>query len=154
MTAESATIVVAVIGAVATITAALIGKSWGSRGKKAGLESMTTELDLDRTTWVGDYKDQDASGPQQQYSGHIEFRQFGSRIVGEGHSEGRKWLIEGVVYHRKLCYVYVGVDRNPVSVGTANLEIDSSGNTLGGQWTGWAPEGTKLNPQKISLRKR
>lgn len=154
MSAETATIVVALIGAIATIGGALIGKSWGSRGKQAGLGSMTTELSLDGTTWIGDYKDTDASGVTKEYQGSIEFHQSGSRIVGEGISEGRKWLLEGVIYKSKVCYVYVGVDPNPVSIGTTNLEIDATGTTLDGFWTGWSPDGIKRSPQELSLQKR
>lgn len=153
MTAEAATVLASVIGSIATISAALIGKSWGARGKKSGLGSLTTELNLDRTIWVGDYKDSDGPGSTKPYSGSIEFRQYGSRVVGEGTSEGRKWLIEGVVYQRKLCYVYVGVDKNPVSIGSVNLQIDNSGNNLDGQWTGWAPDGAKPQPQELHLKK-
>ncbi|MGF1593829.1 MAG: hypothetical protein ACFCUW_11150 [Kiloniellaceae bacterium] len=158
MTPETATIVTSIIGAVGTILAAFIGvrfgKSRGSRGKKAGLESMSTEMNLDGTTWVGGYQDQVANGALTQQRGTIEFRQYGSRIVGEGQSEARKWLIEGVAYHRKICYVYVGVDRNPVSIGTANLELNAGGDELSGQWTGWAPDGTRLVPQQLRLLKK
>lgn len=154
MTPETATVVAAAIGAVATIGAAFAGKSWGSRGKKAGLESTSAEIDLNGTTWVGDYQDTDADGNVQSYSGSIEFRQFGSRVTGEGRSNGRKWLLEGVISNRKVCYVYVGQGGNSVSIGTSNLELDGSGDNLIGQWAGWAPDGTKLEPQQLRLHKQ
>jgi hypothetical protein len=147
------TIVVALIGAASTVAAALIGVERGSRGKKKIFEQLETELKLDNTSWRGEAEDVGDGDTPAKLSGLIKFRQFGSRIVGEALSadEGREWLVEGIAYKGRLCYVYVDKDPNVTSIGTASFELNPAGDKLLGQWIGWSPDGSKSEPRKATL---
>lgn len=131
------------------------GKSFGGRGKKRAFEHLDTELRLDTTKWKGEYEDVASDGTAEEHAGWVTFRQYGSRIAGEAQAadEHRKWLIEGIAYKDRLCYVYVDSDPNITSIGTASFELGPSGDKLLGQWTGWSPDGTKLDPRRIQLTK-
>jgi len=115
---------------------------------------LETELRLDGTSWRGDYEDVE-DGKSITRSGFIKFKQNGSRITGSARASEaeRGWLIEGVAYKGRLCYIYVDGDPNVTSIGTASFELNSKGNTLSGQWTGWSPDGNSFEPRKITLTK-
>ena len=117
---------------------------------------MTTELKLDQTSWEAEYEDMDADGQPTTQLGWIDFRQFGSRITGEGRSakEDRKWVVEGVGLKRRLCYVYVDPNPNVLSVGATTVELSGDGSRMEGQWSGWSPDGNKLEPRRITFTKK
>ncbi len=116
---------------------------------------LETELRLDNTTWKGEYQDVGAGGRQTTGSGFVTFHQDGSRITGEASAAEarRKWLIEGVAYKGRLCYIYVDNNPNVVSIGTSCFELQPSGDQLVGYWTGWSPDGSRFEPRPITLIK-
>lgn len=116
-------------------------------------DKLATELRLDGTTWKGEYEDVGEGGSSTSRFGSVDFRQYGSRIVGEARDSERKWLVEGIAYKSRLCYIYVDSDPNVVSIGTAAFELSTAGNRLEGQWIGWAPDGTRFEPRRIVLTK-
>ena len=119
-----------------------------------GFESLKTPYNLHDTTWTGYFMEVDERGVPQRNEGVITFEQKGSRIIGKGYSSGYGWLVEGVIYKGSLVYVYVGSDPNAKSIGATTLQIDESGTILSGQWSGWTPQGEKLKPQAIKLKKQ
>ncbi len=147
-----ATIIAPIITAIGGL---LAGGKFGGRGKKRGLGKLPADINIDKTTWVGSYEDIGTSGEKQTYVTQVKFRQFGSRIVGDVlDDEGSyTWSIEGLVHRGKICYVYVANNRNIVSTGAVTLELGPDGKTLRGQWAGWSPEGVRLEPQTVSLKK-
>lgn len=116
-------------------------------------DNLETEVRLDGTTWRGEYEDVGEGGSSTTRFGSVDFHQYGSRIVGEGRDSERRWLIEGIAYKSRLCYIYVDSDPNVVSIGTAAFQLNSAGNQLEGQWIGWAPDGTRFEPRRILLTK-
>jgi hypothetical protein len=116
---------------------------------------LETELELDNTTWKGEYQDVGEAGAQTTRSGFVTFHQSGSRITGDASAAeaSRKWLIEGVAYKGRLCYIYVDNDPNVVSIGTSCFELEPSGDKLVGYWTGWSPDGSRFEPRRITLTK-
>lgn len=114
---------------------------------------LETELQIDNTTWKGEYQDVGEGGRQTTGSGYVTFHQFGSRITGEANAAEtrRKWLLEGVAYKGRLCYIYVDNDPNVVSIGTSCFELKPSGDKLVGYWTGWSPDGSRFEPRPITL---
>lgn len=155
MQPETVTIVVSVIGGIATIigtvVAAIVGRGFGARGKQKGMEALTTEINLHMTRWTGEYRATNREGEEGMYSVTVEFKQYGSHVVGEATGNGRKWLIEGVACYRRLCYVYLDTDIRRVSIGASALRLDQSGDKLEGDWMGWTPDGESLTPQKLTL---
>ena len=149
LTDPDATIVAAVIMVVGMVTAAFITCHLSVKGKQKGFEKLVTELRLHKTTWKGEYWDPEGD----KHDGIVEFKQFGSRVVGEAREDGRKWLIEGLASKGRLCYVYVDVDQgtNRLSLGTSILEMDSSGKKMVGRWMGWSPDGERFDPSKLVL---
>jgi hypothetical protein len=121
-----------------------------SAGARA-FDRLATEVRLDGTTWQGEYEDVGEEGLSTTRLGYVDFHQDGSRIVGEGRDKDRRWLIEGIAYKSRICYIYVDSDPNVVSIGTATFQLDASGKRLNGQWIGWAPDGTRLEPRRITL---
>lgn len=163
-------LIVVVAGAFVTYK---LGKSKGEEGKKPGFDQIYTDLKLDGTKWQVSYEDFDpassgssnaGNGKKQpvpkslpappQKAANVEFRQFGSRIVGEGYdSDGRKWIIEGAAANRRLCYIYYDTGGQRLSFGTVLVELDNSGTQMRGQWMGWAPESNNPRPYPVTLKK-
>lgn len=157
MQAETATIIASVIAVIGPIVAAIVanksGRRSGAIGKHKGIEGLPTEMDLHGTRWTGEYLAHNREGEEGTYSITAEFKQYGGHVVGEGSGNGRKWMIEGVISHRRLCYVYVDTDPNRFSIGASALCLDPGGKKLEGVWVGWAPSGKRLTPQKLTLNK-
>ena len=122
--------------------------------KQDGFDSLKTVYELNDTTWMGHYIEINEDGMPEKNAGYITFNQEGSRILGSGYSSGYEWLIEGIIYKGLLCYIYVGSDPNSTSIGVTTLQLDDSGNVLNGQWSGWTPDGEKLEPQQITLTRQ
>ena len=151
----TAAIITGIFGILSTVVATFIAHKRGSRGKERVFEDLETELKLDRTTWRGEYQDVASDGSQVQSSGLIDFRQYGSRITGQAQSSdaGRVWIVEGIAYKGRLCYVYVDKNPNVTSIGTASFELSPTGEQLIGQWVGWSPDGGKFAPRSAILTK-
>jgi hypothetical protein len=163
-------LIVAIVGAVFTYQ---LGKSKGEEGKKPGFDQIYTDLKLNGTKWQVSYEDFDPEASDSSNAGsdkkkpipkslptppqkvaNVEFRQFGSRIVGEGYdSDGRKWIIEGAAANRRLCYIYYDTGGQRLSFGTVLVELDNFGTQMRGQWMGWAPESNNPRPYPVTLRK-
>lgn len=122
--------------------------------KHDGFDSLQTEYELNDTTWSGYFVEINEDGKPEKNEGFITFNQEGSRILGRGYSKGYEWLVEGVIYKGLLCYIYIGSDPNATSIGATTLQLDESGTVLSGQWSGWTPDGEKLDPQEIKLTRQ
>jgi len=145
----------AIVAAALPVIGGLVGRTVGSRGKKKGFARLETELRIDGTSWRGEYTDQNDAQGKPQRTGRIDFKQYGSRVVGEALSldESRKWILEGVLAQRRLCYVYVDSDHATLSLGTAVLEMNDAGDQLEGSWIGWSPDGARMTPQRVRLNR-
>lgn len=152
----SSTIKGALITGAASIVAAVLGVvggyDWGKTGKKPAFDAIPTHVKLHKTRWEVIYKDVGpARGPVER-SAIINFEQFNSRIVGEGQdTSGRKWIVEGATADRRVCYIYYEPGGQRLSFGTVLLEMSNDGKEMNGQWSGWAPEGGKLEPREVKL---
>lgn len=125
------------------------GISEGRKGKQPAFDAIPTDVNLGGTRWTSTFED---VGPNRQGSALLTFEQFGSRIVGDGgDTSGRKWIVEGATAGRRVCYIYYEPGGQRLSFGTAFLEMSNNGKVMSGQWVGWAPEGGKLQPRKLTL---
>jgi hypothetical protein len=131
------------------------GKAEGEKGKKQAFDQIQTQVILDGTRWQVVYED--VSPPKKgsfEKAAIITFQQFGSRIVGEGQdTSGRSWIVEGATAERHVCYIYYEPGGQRLSFGTVFLELSNDGTKMTGQWAGWAPEGGKAQPRKVTLIK-
>lgn len=131
-----------------------IGRKQGAQGKKAGFAEVATTVKLDNTKWKVEYEDIDDRGNTIQRTANLKFKQFGSRIVGEGSDgEGREWIVEGAAAERRVCYIYRDTKSNRLSFGSDLLEMDNTGNRMTGLWIGWSPQFNTLEPRPLTLTK-
>ena len=154
-----------------------LGQAKGSEGKKPGFENIPTLVNLKGTRWKVSYEDFDPDAivssptPDKKPSAirkdspitlptplvkfaTAEFDQFGSRITGEVTDlEGRRWIMEGAVAERRVCYIYYDAGGQRLSFGSVCLVMANDFKTMTGQWSGWAPESNQPQPRKVTLTK-
>ena len=155
------------------------GKSVGKEGKQEGFDKIRTQVNLNETKWQVLYEESHSPvvapepiptetkkanlgrkivppplpTPQIKIA-TVEFKQFGSRIVGRGSDvEGREWIVEGTAAERRVCYIYYDSRGQVLSFGTVLLEMNGWGTEMNGEWVGWSPVSNELQLRKVTLKK-
>jgi heme/copper-type cytochrome/quinol oxidase subunit 2 len=170
-----------IVGVLLAIFSYYLGRSTGREGKQEGFDKIQTQVNLSGTKWQVSYEESlsPTASPtlistetKRPNTGKkpvpapspaptplvkvatVEFKQFGSRIVGTGSdSEGREWIIEGAAAERRVCYIYYDSRGQTLSFGTVLLEMNGWGTEMKGQWVGWSPVSNELQLRAVTLKK-
>lgn len=128
------------------------GKRIGAHTRSERFNQLPSALRLNGTEWDVCFTEF-GQGPARKHTGWMRFRQYDSRVIGQGEDDlGRSWTAEGVVYRDKLCYVVLDADGSGRSLGTVMVDRQDSTGVLEGMRCVWSPDQNAVSVQPIRLR--
>ena len=138
------------------LTAVVLAFRYGWRAgagyKIAHFERLPAEIDLMNTVWEVLFDDLDSAGQTQEMRGILRFRQMGSRITAEGDDEaGHHWTAEGMIFRKKLCYIYLDRRQKGQVLGSVMVQADEKGREFTGMRSSWSIDRNALLIQRIRL---
>ncbi|MEZ6057033.1 MAG: hypothetical protein R3C01_10045 [Planctomycetaceae bacterium] len=133
----------------AVVVAYREGKRIGALTRSDRFDRLTSPLALSETEWQIEFDEYEA---KTRHTAWMRFRQYGSRIIGEGEdSEGRCCSAEGVVYADKLCYLYLERGRGGHSLGTVMVDMNDAGDQFDGMRCSWSVDRGAVSVDRIRL---
>ena len=136
----------------AVVVAFRMGWRNGAGFKLSHFERLPADIDLLNTVWEVLFDDLDAAGQTQEMRGILRFRQMGSRITADGDDEhGHHWTAEGMIFRRKLCYLYLDRRQKGQVLGSVMVQADESGKEFTGMRSSWSIDRNALLVQRIRL---
>lgn len=129
------------------------GKRIGDPSRSEVFEDLPGRMTLANTTWSVLLDDLADDGHTIQRQARLQFRQFGSRVIGEGTDDaGHRWTVEGSVMQRRLCCLFHRQQpHHTEQLGSALVEMAPSGNEMNGLRTAWPSSGESFSVQRIHL---
>ena len=155
----SDTAVIATIAGLAGLLLLLIGMVFSYReGKRIGSLSrsdrfnrLASSLSLGGSEWGVSFDDFESG---EQHSSWIRFRQFDTRVIGEGEdAEGRRCSAEGVVMQDKLCYIFLDRGRSDQLLGTVMVDMNDAGDLMTGMRCSWSVDQGAVALSAIRLQR-
>lgn len=133
----------------AVVAAYREGKRIGTLTRSDRFDRLTSPLALSDSEWKVEFKESETN---EHHTAWIRFRQYGTRIIGEGENrEGHRCSAEGVVYADKLCYLYLERGRGAHALGTVMVDMNDAGDCLDGMRCSWSVDRGAVSVDRIRL---
>ena len=136
---------------VAVVFAYREGKRIGVLTRSERFNRLSTPLRLHATEWDIRFTE---FGPQgtQEHASRMWFRQYDSRVIGEGEDEsGRRWTAEGVLFQDKICLVILDADQSGRSLGSVMVDQRDCGEIFDGMRCVWSADQNAVIVQPIQF---